>query len=342
MDTRILLALFFLLTACAAQEQPLEIGAVIPLSGPAAGLGETLKESYEWKIEELQQEGWAIALTIEDSQSDPKAAVVAFRRLTEVEQIGIILAAQSGASMAVKPIAEEEGVLLLSTSAHPRITEGTRTVLRHSQTVSSDAEALGSHLQASGMRRISIVHQQDDWGVALKDALAQRLSGASVSAEAIDQQHTEFRTPLLKAIQSDPDAVVLVAVGPAAGTLVQQLKELGYGGAIYSSVGLVLTPDAIIAAGDHLEGTYYETYVPNQQFEQDYRMRFGRHPPALGFVGYTDIELLAHAITETNSTDPRTLASFIRGMGRFEGRYENVTITPEGDILIPVAIRKWE
>ena len=78
----ILLISFIFLQGCGNNKQEVvRIGAVLPMTGPVAYLGQVLKEGHEWKIEELKNEGFNIDYIVEDSQSNPKEAVNAFNNL---------------------------------------------------------------------------------------------------------------------------------------------------------------------------------------------------------------------------------------------------------------------
>jgi ABC-type branched-subunit amino acid transport system substrate-binding protein len=63
--------------------QPVKIGAILPLSGTDAVLGEALKLGYTLEAEELAKEGKQVIFYIEDSKSDPKIAAAILIKLTK-------------------------------------------------------------------------------------------------------------------------------------------------------------------------------------------------------------------------------------------------------------------
>lgn len=71
------------------------------------------------------------------------------------------------------------------------------------------------------------------------------------------------------------------------------------------------------------------------QAEESLSLKIGAVLPLIGQIGYTDVELLRKAVQETGSQNPRVLASFIKALGSFKGKFESVIIRPNGDI--PVA-----
>jgi branched-chain amino acid transport system substrate-binding protein len=326
-------------------KEPIKIGAILPLTGRAASIGEIMREGLEWKVEELKQQGVPIELYIEDFQSDPKQAVSAFYRLVNEKGLKIIFSITSAAGMALKPLAEENKVLLWVDNAHPDQTKNSNYILRHSNTADNDAIVLGNFMRQKSYKKIGFIYQQDEWGVTwnqhFSDFVKKELN-AEIISEAIDPKQTDFRTTLTKVINKKPDAVVLVAFGPAAGLLIKQLKELNYIGDLYSSNGFILTPDAIKIAGELAKGMYYLTYEENDQFKQDYKTKFNKEPSIIGFMGYTDMELLYYAIQQTNSTDPEKIIKFIKSLNEFQGKYEKIKINPTGDILMFTKVKVWE
>lgn len=324
--------------------EPLRIGAILPLSGPVAGLGEALKQGYAWKLEELSKEGKPTAFYLEDSKSNAKDAVTAFVRLADIEKVPIIFSTMSNVSMSLKPVSEQRSVLLWADAAHPLLTQDARLVLRHSNTSDRDASVIGSKMIELKKKKTAIMYQNDDWGVAAAKLLGLKLEAAGNEPifQPVNNTDADFRVALAKAIAAKADSIATIVAGPPSGIIIKQARELGFKGDIISSVGIVLTPDAQKLAGKHLKGTYYQTYDQSPAFESDYRARFGSEPMAFTQVAYTDIEILMSAVEQTGTHDPLQIARYVKGLRSFKGRYESVEITPEGDIIVPTVVKKWE
>jgi len=325
------------------ESEVIRIGGVIPLTGPGAGIGESLRQGLEWKIEELRNEGYDIEFIMEDSQSDPKQAATAFKSLVEVRDVDIVFTILSSISLTLKPMAEQSEVLLWSDATHPDITKDTNYVLRHSDPAENDAKIMADYIKEKDYKKVGILYQLDDWGSISNEKLVFFLEkeNMEVFSDSIDHKASDFRTQITKMKANDPDAIVFIAFGPAAGLLVKQTKELEYDGGLYSSLGLILTPDAITIAENYLEDTYYQTYVDKPGFVLDYTKKFNEPPSALGFVGYTDIELLVYAIEQTGSSEPEDIIEFIKNLKEFQGKYEHVEITPQGDIVVETMVKEW-
>lgn len=238
----------------------------------------------EWKLSELAEEGKPMNMILEDSQSDPKQAVSAFNNLVEVKGANVVFSTLSGVSMALKPMAEEKGVLLWADVAHPALTNGSWAI-RHANLASTDAQSLADRINSDGIRKVGVLYQQDDWGTAYFNSLDEdlRKSGIDVVAQGIDWKGSDFRTEISKI--KDADAIATIVAGNGAGLIIRQARELGFEGQFFSSVGLVLTPDAIAAAKDYLNGTFYQTYRIDPRFAEDFRAKFGKEPSIMNLNG---------------------------------------------------------
>ncbi len=124
--------LFWTAGTCRAEPAMLKVGAILPLSGPASGIGDTMKAGLVLAEREInaRQNELKIEVRFEDTRSETKNAVSAFKRLVDVEGVEIIFTVVSGAAMALKPLAERQRVFLFANVAHPAITQDSSYILR--------------------------------------------------------------------------------------------------------------------------------------------------------------------------------------------------------------------
>lgn len=327
-----------------APKETIKIGAILPLTGAGSALGEAVRDGIEWKAKELENDGYKINVYLEDTQSDPKQAVTAFNKLTSIQDVKIVFTMLSSHAMALKPLAEENKILLWGYSGHPDITKNSKYILRHSNIVEEDARVMSDYLIKKDFKKVGIIYQQDEWGYVWNEVLPPILSqkGIRITSEPVDPKESDFKTTILKIKNQDPDVVVLSIYGPAIGLLVKQLRELEYKGDIFTSPGFITTPGAQKTAGDYAKGMYYQAFEENSAFDKDYKNKFNKEPVFWTLIPYIDMEILAYAIKRTNSTEPEKLIEFIKKMTTFQGKYEKVSIKPSGDIIFKTIIKKWE
>ena len=75
-----------------------------------------------------------------------------------------------------------------------------------------------------------------------------------LAAERYASDVIDFRSQLIRLIGENPDALHVSAQSEfTGGTIVKQLRELGYGGPIYSEI-VAIGPTALVIAGDAATG----------------------------------------------------------------------------------------
>ena len=141
-----------------------------------------------------------LELIVEDSQCSAKEAVTAYRKLTDVDGVKVILGTScSGAMLGVAPLAEADGVILFSgLASSPDIANAGDYIFR---TQISDVEvgvATGNLMWADGVRRLATITEATDYAEGVRrTTVAQftKLGGQVVSQETYASDVTDFRTP---------------------------------------------------------------------------------------------------------------------------------------------------
>ena len=109
-------------TPVAAPDEPFVIGAMDALTGVAESYGNPLHRAKLLAVEEINAaggiDGRELKLVVEDSKCAAQDAITAYNKLTDVDGVRIILGTTCSSSMlGAAPLAEKEGVVLLSASA---------------------------------------------------------------------------------------------------------------------------------------------------------------------------------------------------------------------------------
>lgn len=329
----------------------IRIGAIYSLTGPLAGLGEQFIDGAVFAADTINKQGGVnnkkIELLIEDNQSTPQGAVSSLNKLLNIDKVKYFSSFGSSICLALKPITEENKVLLVGDAAHPKITENSQFVLRHSSVALSDAKVIMGKLKEKSPNKVGIIYINDDWGMVLGQEFQRLLKEFNPKIEITSESHlasdTDFRSQITKVLASSPPSAVLVASsGSACGFIIKQLRELGYNGDIFTNIGFVLSADAQKIASSSASGVYYQTYQTNPKFSQDFLQQYGREPKGI-FTRYVylDFELLKSAIEKAGESS-LNISQYIKSLKSFKGTYEEVEILPTGDIVIPTEVKIWK
>ena len=232
--------------AAMPSDEPFRIGAMHALTGVAESYGNPILQAMTLAVEEINEGGGVngrmLALIPEDSKCAAQDAITAYNKLTDVDSVKIILGTTcSGAMLGAAPLAEAEGVVMLSPSAtSPDIATAGDYIFRTAINDNQLGVDTGNTMWADGVRNIATINETTDYAEgARRTTVAQfeSLGGSVVAEESYASEVTDFRSQLTKLVAASPEAIYLASQGEfAGGTIVKQARELGYEGPIYSEV----------------------------------------------------------------------------------------------------------
>ena len=315
-----------LVLACGSDsDEPFTIGAMDALTGVAESYGNPLHQAKLLAVEEINAAGGIngreLKLIVEDSKCGAQDAITAYKKLTDVDGVKIILGTTcSGSMLGAAPLAEKDGVVLLSASAtSPDIASaGDYWVApwwpRIFRTAINDLRLgidMGNTLWVDGRRSIATITESTDYAEGTRRAVVEqfeKLGGSVVAAEGYSSDVIDFRSQLTKLFEKNPDALLLAAQGEASGgTIIKQSRELGYDGPIYSEI-VPTAPGALGIAGEAATGL--KAVIPNpdlaspagKEFLANFKARYGKVASLPWFQGsaYDDVYIAAECLKQTN------------------------------------------
>ncbi len=242
---------------------PFRIGVMESLTGPGETYGNVAVQAKEMAVAEINEaggiDGRMLELVIEDSKCNAQDSITAYRKLTDVDGVKIILGTScSGAMLGAAPLAEEDGVILFSGLAtNPDIANAGDYIFRTSMSDAQLGVDTGNVMWADGVRTLATITEATDYAEGVRRTTAeqfQKLGGSLVSEERYASDVTDFRSQLTKLLSENPDAVHIAAQSEfAGGTIVKQIRELGYEGPLYSEV-VPVGATALEVAGEAATG----------------------------------------------------------------------------------------
>ena len=295
---------------------PFRIGVMESLTGAGETYGNVAVEAKQMAMDEINAAGGIngrmLELVVEDSKCSAQDAINAYKKLTDVDGMKIILGTScSGAMLGVAPLAEADGVVLFSgLASNPDIANAGDYIFR---TQISDIEVginTGNVLWADGIRVLATITETTDYAEGVRRtsvAQFEKNGGKVIAQERYTPDTTDFRSQLTKLFEASPDALHITPQSEfAAGTIVKQARELGYRGPIYGETITVGTTSLDIA-GDAATGLKAITATPDpnnakaQEVLTNFRARY-KHitlPWHLGSA-YDDVYIAAECLKRTN------------------------------------------
>ena len=293
---------------------PFVIGAMDALTGIAESYGNPIVQAKQMAVEEINAAGGVngrmLELIAEDSKCNAQDAITAYNKLTDVDGVKIILGTTcSGAMLGAAPLAEAEGVIMLSASAtSPDIKPAGDYIFRTAINDDQLGIDTGNAIHVDGHHHLATITESTDYAEGARRTTVARfeeLGGHVVASESYASDITDFRTQLTKLIGSEPDAVYLASQGEfSGGTIIKQLRELGFEGPIYTE-SVNTGPEALSIAGEAATGM--KAIIPlgltnrGEQFLKDFEAHFGHvaTQPWFQASAYDDVYLAAECLGQT-------------------------------------------
>lgn len=248
-----------LLALPAAARADITLGALLSLTGPAAGLGVPARNTIELLPKTLA--GQPVRWIVLDDASDSTAAVRAYRKLADEEHVDAVVGpSNTPNSVAVLDAAASTGTpfLTLSGSNAPiEPPEGARRWAFKMFPAERLATAqMGEHMKRTGVQSLAMIGFANALGDSHFDAMradAARLGIPIVAEARYNPADTSVAPQVLRMIQAKPGAVLVVGSATPATTPIIELRGRGYTGPIYTIMGIA-GPDAMRVGGRALDG----------------------------------------------------------------------------------------
>jgi branched-chain amino acid transport system substrate-binding protein len=308
--------------------ETIKIGALYPLTGDLAKLGEENKNGLQLAIDEINAAGGIasmggaqIELVWADSQGKPEVGISEVTRLAEQEKVvNIIGAYQSGVTTPATQEAERLGVpFIVSMAVSDKITErGFKYTFRICPKASWYAKDQVSFvkdlkdLAGLDIKKVALLHEDTDFGESTAAGQKQYLEEAGIemvlevkySASAAD-----LTTEVAKVKAANPDAVLTVTYLNDSVLIARSREALGMTNIPFiDAAGGTVDPEFIKQLGATAEGWFTEIEFTKYAAGADvlnnaYNAKFGDDITGNGAYAYQAGYVIADALERAASTD---------------------------------------
>jgi branched-chain amino acid transport system substrate-binding protein len=248
-------------------KEPIKIGALFALSGPAAAIGMPTKLVAEMVVAKINKEGGIngrpLELVIGDTESDAaKAATIAKKFIYQDKVAAIIGPTRTDSGMAVKKIVEEAGMpTFMTVGGDPVIMGGEKFgsynfVFKSPKRSSIAVKRLFSYLKSKDIKTIGLITATDGFGkdgLHWLEKLAPEYGFEIVAKESFGPQDTDMTAQLTKIKNAKPQAIICWTIGPAGAIVSKNKAQLGVDIPLFQCHGLP-DPKYIELAGKAAEG----------------------------------------------------------------------------------------
>ena len=216
----------------------LELGYVMPETGPLAFLGPPQIEATKMAVDEINAAGGVldkdVTLSGADEAGDATVAAQSAQRLLNQGVDAIVGAAASGMSLAIIDAVTGAGVLQCSASnTSPTFTnyDDHGLYFRTAPTDALQGPVLAETIAGDGYSQVALMARADDYGRGLLESTKKALEnqGATVVADIVyDPEAASFDSEVQQVVNSGADAVAIIGFDEGAKIL-KGLVEAGKG-----------------------------------------------------------------------------------------------------------------
>jgi len=326
----------------AAAAEPITVGALLSVTGPAAFLGAPEARTLEMLVADLNARGGVggrpVKLVVKDTAGSPEKAVSFMKQLVDEEQVfAVIGPATSGETMAVKALAGESRTLLLSCAAAEGIVNPVAPWVF--KTAQKDSHALVKIFQAlkkAGATRIGVLSSNTGFGKAGREAIAKMAAeqGVKIVADEVyDKAATDLTAEVTKVKAAGPQAVLNWSIEPAQAIVIKNARQLGLTVPIFQSHGFA-NIQYVKAAGAAAEGVVFPASrivvaeaLPDKHpqkavllaYKRAYEARYGEDASAFGGYAHDALALLVRAIEQAGGPDREKVRAALESTRGFVG-----------------------
>ena len=306
---------------------PIKIGSVLSVTGPAAFLGDPELKTLQLYVDDLNKKGGVLGRPLQlvhyDDGSDANKANGFTKRLIEDDKVDVLVGGTTtGATMSSVPLAEKAGIPFISLAGAVVIVEPVKKwVFKTPHTDRMAAEKVFEDMKKRGLTKVALLSETSGFGASGKketEAVAGKYGITLVANETYGPKDTDM-SPQLTKIKTTPgvQAVFVFGLGQGPAIVTKNYKQLGITLPLYQSHG-VASDEFLKLAGPAAEGVRLPSpaqLIPEKlpasdpqkpivtAYDKAYKAAYKTDVSTFGGYAYDGLMLAVDAIKRAGSTD---------------------------------------
>jgi branched-chain amino acid transport system substrate-binding protein len=334
----------------ASAQEVIKIGAFGPMTGGAAGYGQSEREAIDLVVEEVNNASGLLGRKIQviygDDAGKPEQAVSIVKRFITADHVALVLGGiSSPTSMAVSQVTGQEKVpqIIVGATAARITLQGNPWVFRSAVPDTKLAGDLADYINQKfpNVKRVGAIYVNDDFGKGGFTAFTERAKRYGIQMVA-DEKYTrgdvDFTAQLTKIRAANADAILDWSRYHEGALIAKQVKQMGIKLTIFGSDGAA-HPKYIELGSDAVDGAYYVTHFSPatsghlpvaRNLVEKIRAKHGKDPDFIHAEAYDAILVAADAIRRAGSLDSEKLRQAIAATD-LEGTRGRIRFDKNGD-----------
>ena len=331
-------------------QETIKIGAFGPMTGGAAGNGQSEREAIDLVLDEVNAGGGLLGRKIQviygDDAGKPEQAVSIVKRFVTADQVAVVIGGiSSPTSMAASQVTREEKVpqiMVASTAA--RITlQGNPWIFRSAvPDVRLSADLADFVAQKfPNIKRMGAIYVNDDFGkggVTGFTEAAKKHGIQIVVEEKYTRGDVDYTAQLTKIRAANPDGILDWSRYHEGALIAKQVRQMGLKTPIFGCDGIA-HPKYIELGGDAVNGVYYATHFSPatsahlpvaRRLVEKMRAKYGKDPDYTHSEAYDATLVVVDAIKRAGSLDREKIRAAMASTD-LEGTRGRIRFDKNGD-----------
>jgi branched-chain amino acid transport system substrate-binding protein len=340
----VLFAAIAVAAASASAADPIKIGSVLSVSGPAAFLGDPELKTLQLYVEKINAEGGVLGRKLElvhyDDGSDAAKANSFTKRLIESDKVDVLIGGTTtGATMAMAPLVEKASLPFISLAGAVVVIDPVKKwVFKTPHTDRMAAEKVFEDMKKRGISKVGLLSETSGFGASGRketQTVAGKYGITLVADETYGPKDTDVTAQLTR-IKSAPgvQAVFVFGLGQGPAVVTKNYGQLGMTSLpMYQSHG-VASDEYLKLSGKAAEGVRLPTPAllianalpandPQKAvvtgYDKTYKERYKMDPSTFGGYALDALNLSVDAIKRAGGTDHEKVRTALENTKGFVG-----------------------
>jgi branched-chain amino acid transport system substrate-binding protein len=330
-------------------QQVIKIANIVELSGGGASPGTYFRDGIELAVKEINAAGGIlgkkIVTTTADTQTNPGIAKGLTQKAVDDDVFAIFGPVYSGSIMVSMAESRKAEIPNWTGGEAAAITQqGNPYVFRTAFGQSFSFPKVARYINTKA-KTLAVIYQNNDFGKGGRDAIFKNLEGTSTKIVAdisTDPQQVDFSAAVLKAKQSNPDALFVYVTEEESARILRELRKQGWNKPIIGETTLTgqkvieLAGEAANGAMGHV-GLTVDAPIPEMlAFKGKFYQAYKYIPDHNGIKGYMGVYTLKAAIDKVGKLDRKAVAQAMKGLfisaKKYPGVIMDVRFDDKGDL----------
>ena len=341
----------FTLTSAVLAQNTIKVANIVELSGGGATAGTNFKNGVELAVNEINASGGIlgkkIELTNSDTTTNPGVALGLTKKAIDQDVFAIFGPVFSGSIIVSMKESQKAEIPNWTGGEAANITmQGNPYIFRTSFTQATAMPKVAKYISGkAGVKKLAIIYVNNDFGKGGLEMMKKALTGgptAIVAEVSTDASQVDFSAAVLKAKQSDADAVFVYLNEDESARILRELRKQGWSKPIIGETTLTgqkvidLAGEAANGAVAHV-GLTVDAPIPSvrafkAKFEKAYKYTSDHN----GMKGYSGIYAMQAAIEKVGKLDRKLVAKAMHTLNldtaKYPGALMNTQFDDKGDL----------